>query len=234
MNSMNDERFFDLAMKVIARQATDAERAELDALLVREPERSAEFARLQTDARVTKDALPLVEATQATAGELPAYARGRLQTKVRQTLGRPAAEKEPDRSLAWGWRLVFGLAAATAVVVFVIPMFRAPNEPVIQLAMLNTAGTTRGSETNEVVLLQQTWAKATVDSFSKPELLRAWETNWPGNPKAIKIIYDPAAAEVRLLGRFKAGEFSKTFTVEKSLSATLEQAKAYLAERMKP
>ena len=32
MNSMNDERFFDLAMKVIARQAGDAERAELDAL----------------------------------------------------------------------------------------------------------------------------------------------------------------------------------------------------------
>ena len=80
----------------------------------------------------------------------------------------------------------------------------------------------------------QAWAKATVDSFSKPELLRAWETNWPGNPNAVKIIYDPAAAEVRLLGRFKAGEFSKTFTVENNLSATLEQAKAYLAERMKP
>ncbi len=230
---MNDERFFDLAMKVIARQATDAERAELDALLVREPERSAEFARLQADARLTKDALPLVDATQATAGELPAYARGRLQTKVRQTLGRPAAEKEPDRSLAWGWRLVFGLAAATAVV-FVVPMFRAPSEPVIQLAMLDTAGATRGSETNEVVLLQQTWAKATMDTISKPELLRAWETNWPDSPNVVKIIYDPAAAEVRLLGRFKTEEFSKTFTVENSFSATLGQAKAYLVERMKP
>ena len=195
MNSMNDERFFDLAMKIIARQATDADFAELDALLASQPERSAEFARLQADARVAKDALPLVDATQATAGELPAYARGRLQTKVRETLGRPAAEKAPDRSLAWGWRLVFGLAVATAVIVlFVLPMFRAPNEPVIQLAMLDTAGTMRGSETNEVVLLQQTWTKATMDTISKPELLRAWETNWPDSPNVVKIIYDPAAA----------------------------------------
>ena len=106
MNSMNDERFFDLAMKIIARQATEAERAELDALLARDPDLRAEFERLQADVRAAKDALPLLDATKATEGELPAYARGRLQTKVRQTLGRPAADKEPDRSLAWGWRLV--------------------------------------------------------------------------------------------------------------------------------
>ena len=67
MNSMNDERFFDLAMKVIVRHATDVERAELDALLAREPELKAEFERLQMDVRTAKDALPLVEATQATA-----------------------------------------------------------------------------------------------------------------------------------------------------------------------
>jgi hypothetical protein len=108
---MNDERFFDLAMKVIARQCTDAERAELDTLLVREPELKTEFERLQADVRTAKDTLPLVDATQATAGELPAYARGRLQTKVRQTFGRPATDKEPDRSLARGWCWVLGLAA---------------------------------------------------------------------------------------------------------------------------
>src|SRR2546426_5090983 len=113
MNSMNDERFFDLAMKVVVRRATDAERGELDALLARQPDMRAEFARLQADVRVAEDALPLVDATLATMGELPAYARGRLQTKVRQTLGRPgSAAKEPDRSLAWGWRWVLGLAAA--------------------------------------------------------------------------------------------------------------------------
>ncbi len=94
MNSMNDQRFFDLAMKVIAHQAKDAERADLDALLAREPELRAEFTRLEADVRVAKDALPLVNAMPATTGEFPAYARERLQTTVRQTLGRPESAAE--------------------------------------------------------------------------------------------------------------------------------------------
>ena len=63
----------------------------------------------------------------ASTGEFPAYAREQLQTAVRQTLGRPKfAAKEsppslPDRSLAWGWRWVLGLAIATAVVLLSVP-----------------------------------------------------------------------------------------------------------------
>ncbi|MEI9961014.1 MAG: hypothetical protein WDM76_07725 [Limisphaerales bacterium] len=40
--------------------------------------------RLQAEARIAKEALPLVNATEATEGEFPAYATRRLQTKVRQ------------------------------------------------------------------------------------------------------------------------------------------------------
>src|ERR1035441_10448761 len=94
---MNDDRFFDLAMKVTARQATEAERAELDALVARQPELKAELERLQADVRLAREVLPLVGATEATAPELPAYARGRLQIKVRETLGRPEIPQE-DRS----------------------------------------------------------------------------------------------------------------------------------------
>ena len=232
---MNDERFFDLAMKVIARQATDWERADLDARLAREPELRAEFARLQADVRAAKDALPLVAATQATTGELTAYARGRLQTKVRQTLSRPeSARKEPDRSLAWGWRWVLGLAAATAVVLLVaLPLFRTPNAPLIQLAMLDVAGGTRGLETNEVALLQQAWANAKLDSFTKPESLRAWQTNWPPQADAVKIIYDRNAAEVRVLGRWNGKSFEKSFPVETDLAAALTQARAFILEQSK-
>ena len=232
MNSMNDEHFFDLAMKVIARQATDAERAELDALLAREPALRAEFERLRADARVAKDALPLVDATQSATGELPAYARGRLQTKVQQTLGRPAAEKEPDDSLAWGWRWILGLAAATAVVIFVaLPMFRTPNAPVIQLAMLDTSGGTRGTDTNEAALLRETWSKATLNSFTNLAALREWETTL--KPEAVKIIYDRAAAEVKVLGKWRGQSFEKTFLVEQDLATALAQAKAFIGEQTK-
>ncbi len=41
MNEMNDQRFFDLAMKVIANQATEAERTELDSIVARDPHSKA-------------------------------------------------------------------------------------------------------------------------------------------------------------------------------------------------
>jgi hypothetical protein len=232
---MNDERFFDLAMKVIARQCTDAERAELDALLARAPELKTEFARLQAEVRVAKEVLPLVNATEATAGELPAYARGRLQTKVRQTLGRPTGKKEPDRSFAWGLRWWLGLAAATAVVVLVVlPGLRTPSGPVIQVAMLDLGGGTRGGDTNEVALLNQSWQNAKVDSFASADELHAWETNWPAiKQPAIKIIYDRAAGEVRILGRWEGKPVEKTFLIEQDLATTLKLVREFIGAQSK-
>ena len=238
MNSMNDERFFDLAMKVITQQATDGERAELDARLVREPELAREFERLQAEVRVARDSLPLLNATEATAGELPAYARGRLQTKVRQTLGRPETaaplQNEKERSAMWVWRWALGLTAATAVVVLVlIPMFNPSPKLDVQVAMLDVAGDTRGGDTNEVPLLQQAWTDAKIDSFTQPELLRLWETNWPAKADVVKIIYDRNAAEVRVLGRWNGKAFQKTFQVETNLTATLAQARDFVQEQTK-
>jgi len=238
MNSMNDERFFDLAMKVIARQASEAERAELDAALTRQPELKAEYERLQAEVRLAKQTLPLVNATEATSGELPAYARGRLQTKVRQTLGHPqaAAESKSEREqrMMWTWRWVLGLATATAVVVLlVVPALRTPSEAVIQVAMLDTAGVTRSADTNEAALLHQSWEKTSVDSLTSVEMLREWEANWPAGQKrpVVKVIYDRAAGEVRVTGRWQAKEFSKTFPVDGNLADVLKQARIYIAEQ---
>src|ERR1019366_6426100 len=136
--------------------------------------------RLQADVRLAREVLPLVSATEATAPELPAYARGRLQTKVRETLGRPQVPQEDALGTLWKWRWMLGLAAATAVVLLVLlPLLSRSGSPVIQVAMLDTAGATRGSDTNEVSELRQVWEKAAVDSFTSTEALHAWETNWP-------------------------------------------------------
>ena len=231
---MNDERFFDLAMKITARHATEAERAELEALLTSNPQLKTDFERLQADVRTAKDALPLVDATQATAGELPPFARERLQTKVRETLGRPTAEKQPDRSLAWGWRWALGLTAVAAVTVFVaLPIIRTPDAPVIQVAMLDTTGGTRGADTNYVALLQSTWKESSVRSFSSASELEAWEKNRAidGLRPTAKIIYDPAAGEVRVSGYSKGKSFQKTFSVEKDLATTLRQVNTFVREQ---
>jgi hypothetical protein len=313
---MNDERFFDLAVKAIAHQATDAERTDLDALLADKPDLRAEFMRLEKDALVAKDVLPLVAACTSSTGQFPAYARERLQTTVRQMLGRPeSAAEEPDRSLAWGWRWVLGLAAATAVVVIMaLSIFHAPNAPVIQLAMLDTVGEggtfvadrvgnlypismvastptpartpsswnnvapqpapppaptpsffarpapmslptatpkpalpsfarpapmslsgTRGADMNELATLQGTWKESPVQHFSSASELEAWEKNWPkgGGRSAAKIIYDPAAGEVRVSGRSQGKAFQKTFPLEKDLAATLQQVNAFVREQTK-
>ena len=159
---MSDQRFFDLAIKAIAHQATDAERAELDALLASQPDLRGEFARLEADAPLVRKILPLIKATEATAPELPDYVRERLQSKVRQTLGRPqistASAGGEERRMVWRWQWMLGLVAATAVVALVmVPLLRQASAPVILIAMLDTAGASRGSEANELALLQQTW-----------------------------------------------------------------------------
>jgi hypothetical protein len=231
---MNDDRFFDLAMKSIARQATEAERAELDALVARQPELKAEFERLQADVRLAREVLPLVSATEASVPELPAYARGRLQTKVRETLGHPPVPEDDALGRLWKWRWMLGLAAATAVVaLFLLPALSRSAPPMIQVAMLDTAGATRGSDTNETSLLHQTWEKATVDSFTGTEALHAWETNWPARHKrpVVKVVFDRAAGEVRILGRWKGESFTKTLLVERDLVVTLGQAKSFIKQR---
>jgi hypothetical protein len=156
---------------------------------------------------------------------------------VRQTLGRPkSAAKEPDGNLAWGWRWVLGLAAATAVVVIVaLSIFHAPNAPSIQLAMLDTVGGTRGTDTNERATLQGTWKESPVQHFSGASELEAWEKNWPNGDErpAAKIIYDPAAGEVRVSGRSRGKFFQKTFPIEKDLATTLQQVREFVREQTK-
>jgi anti-sigma-K factor RskA len=243
---MNDQSFFDLAMKVIARHATNADRANLDALLAQEPELRAEFERLEKDARVAKDVLPFITACSASRGDFPTYARERLQTAVRQTLGRPKfAAEEPRR----GWRWVLGLAIATAVVLLLaLPVFHVTNAPVIQLAILDTGGATRGTDTNEVAILEETWKGTSVQNFSSVRELQAWEKNWPTNDRrpAARVVYDRASGEVRVSGRSQGKVFEKTFFVwfaptaevgrdsqEADLATTLQRAKAFIREQTK-
>lgn len=224
---MNDQRFFDLAMKAIARQSTEAERAELEAMVARQPELKAEWERLQADARLAREVAPLVAATQASGGEFPGYARERLQTKVRQTLGGSRSRNARSR---WGWLL--GLSGAAAAVVLLVVFASRPPMPVIEVALLDTAGAVRGSETNETAVFKQHWANAKVQVFDKSADLDTWQTNRIYDSKLVaRVVYDRAAGEVRV-ALFGVGKpFLKTFVVERDLSATLQQADTFIRQQ---
>jgi hypothetical protein len=208
----------------------------LDSLVARQPKLKAEFERVQADVRLAREVLPLVSATEATAPELPAYAHGRLQTKVRETLGRPQpsvpSASDEERRSTWRWRWQLGLATAAAAVALVMVLWHTP-APVIQVAMLDTAGASRGSDAKELAALQQTWNKAVVDSFSSAENARAWETNWPGDGgrAVVKILYDRPAGELRVLGRLKGKPFAKTIVVEQDFAVALSLARDFIREQ---
>jgi hypothetical protein len=226
MNVMNDERFFDLAMKVIAEQATAAEHADLDAAVAGDPARKVEFERWRAQAGLAREVLPLLAAVDSTQGELPAYVRGRLQTKVRQTLGRPVvAERKRNPLLVW----FLALAPVSVAVVLLLVFFNKPAEPMIQVAMLDTTGGTRGAVTNEMVLLKQQWWGSAFQAFEKASDLSAWEKEWPKNKGSVaKVIFDPATAEVRLLLCTDGKLVDKVFSTDQGLEAALRLANDFI------
>jgi hypothetical protein len=89
---MSPESFTDLALRVIAREATDDERATLEAELAASAERRGEFQQLQATQEILRVTAPLVAAAQATEPILPAHRRNELRTAVRQHFG-PAANR---------------------------------------------------------------------------------------------------------------------------------------------
>ena len=126
------------------------------------------------------------------------------------------------------------MAAAMAVVVVVlIPVLRPHPETEIQIAVLDTAGATRGSDTNELLLLQQAWKGAPLQNFSNANELEVWVKNWPkaGRRPVVKVVYDPAAAEVRVTGHSRGSAFERIFQVEKDLAATLKQVGTFITEQ---
>jgi hypothetical protein len=78
--------------------------------------------------------------------------------------------------------------------------------------MLDTTVDTRGTGTNDVAILQATWKGTPVRMLSSAREVEAWQDNWPTTNKAkvAKIIYDPAAGEVKVSG-YSKGKFFKDF-----------------------
>lgn len=226
---MNDQEFFDLALKVIGRRASDAEREQLEELLASRPDLKAQFEEIRDDARLAKKVLPLMEAVGSSSGEFPAYARERLLTKVRQTLVQPQPAPA-KRGWNWRWALSFAVGAA-AVVLLLLPMLTQPREPIIQVAMLDTAGPVRG-EDSDLGALKAQWKNSEVRTFDTAGQLDTWTTNWPSGVKvAAKVIYDRAAGEVRVILYGPGKPVEKTFSVGQDLAATLRQATGFIQEQ---
>lgn len=119
---MEPDAFTELALRVIAREATDEERRALDAELAARPERRDEFAELQVTHDVLRIAAPMTEAAKAAEPELPAYRVNELRTAVRQHFG-PAAGRVGKRSIPYlilRWMFTGTAAAVVGVTIVLI------------------------------------------------------------------------------------------------------------------
>ena len=89
---MDAATFTELALRVIAREASDEDRRALEAELAATPPRRDEFEQMRIAHDVLRLTAPALEATHATGPELPAHRVGELRTVVRQHFG-PAVSR---------------------------------------------------------------------------------------------------------------------------------------------
>lgn len=119
---MEADSFNDLALRVLAGEATDNERRELTAEISAHPERREAFEQLKLTHNLLRAAAPMAGAVSTKEPELPAHRLNELRTAVRQHFG-PAAR----RTKAAGWferiaalRWIFAGGGATALAVLTV------------------------------------------------------------------------------------------------------------------
>jgi hypothetical protein len=114
---MEAESFNDLALRVLAGEATDNERRALETELSAHPERRKEFERLKHTHDLLRTAAPLTGAMSAREPELPAHRLNELRTAVRQHFG-PASRRVKAAAflgLTSPLRWIFAGGGATAL-----------------------------------------------------------------------------------------------------------------------
>ena len=234
MNHPDEPRIAELAMKAAARQLTSAEQAEVAALQSGEPAGRREFEQRLAEAKALAEAASLLNATESQTGELPGYARERLRAKVRQTYGAPVSAPVEAASAWTAWRRWLSVAAgAAAIVCAALLLFPAP-APLIQVAMLDSVGATRGGPNPELTALREAWPKRAVSEFRTQAELDAWGNTVTGKASDhALIVFDRSAGEIRVTGSRKGASFARTFPVESDLKRVLAEAERFVAAQFK-
>lgn len=162
-----------------------------------------------------KKAAPVLNRLGDGPSPLPDHVRARLNAALDRKIAasspaveakpadnrRPAPEREPSWLEVWRWWV--GLATATAAIALIVVLNRpGPNlPPVIQVAMLDSVGTVRGTGVQPMELLQQQWKAVKPQEFDDAAKLKQWQEDWStgGNGTVVRVIYDRDAGELKVL-----------------------------------
>lgn len=154
---------------------------------------------------------------------------------VRRTV---VEQRKAEPSWLEVWRWWIGLATAIAAVALIVVLNRpGPNlPPVIQVAMLDSVGTVRGTGEKPMELLQQQWKEAKPQEFDDTAKLKQWQEGWPVDPKqpAVKILYNVDTRELRVLIRSGGTAVREKVVVvnePRELPNALTEAEAFIREK---
>jgi hypothetical protein len=199
-----------------------------------------------------KKAAPLLNRLGDGVDPLPEHVRSRLNAALDRKIAasspaveaKPAATRphQPEREPSWleVWRWWIGLATATAAIALILTLNRpGPNlPPVIQVAMLDSVGTVRGTGVQPLELLQKQWKEAKPQEFDDAGKLKSWQESWPANSNqtVVKVIYDHDAKELRVKVRVGRSVVDRSFKVSEpaQLPSVLVEAERYIRERLQP
>ena len=196
-----------------------------------------------------KKAAPVINRLSDGPSVLPDHVRARLNTALdkkfplaaQQASQEPAAvrrtvveQEKTEPSWLEVWRWWIGLATATAAVALVVVLNR-PG-PVIQVAMLDSVGTVRGTGVQPMELLQHRWKEAKPQEFDDAAKLKRWQDSWPVDPKqpAVKILYNVDTRELRVLIRSGGTAVREKVIVvnePRELPKGLLEAEAFIREK---
>lgn len=200
-----------------------------------------------------KKAAPVINRLSDGPSVLPEHVRARLNSVLDKKFplaAQPASQEpaavrktaveqeKPEPSWLEVWRWWIGLATATAAVVLVVFLNQpGPNlPPVIQVAMLDSVGTVRGTGEKPMEMLQKQWKEAKPQEFDNAAKLKQWQEGWPVDPKqpAVKILYNVDTRELRVLlrsGGTAVREKVIVVTEPRELSKALIEAEAFILEK---
>jgi hypothetical protein len=234
MNQPDESRIAELAMKTVAHQLTSDEQAEVDAILTGGRAGKIEFERLLAEAKALADVMSLMTAAESTTGTLPGYARERLRTKVRQTYRAENAAKAKAIYTWSAWRLWLSATAGLATMICAALLLFQAQAPVVQVAMLDPVGSTRGGANSELMALKEAFPKGEVSEFRTQEAVDILGQKMASNAgdRAL-VVFDRSAGEVRVTGSKNGVEFIRTFAVENDLKRVLHEAQSFVVAQFK-
>lgn len=167
----------------------------------------------------------------------------------------------PNPQLSWRWAVVPAVSLAAIVVISLVLFNNRPEAesaalpevannqrsepvapivpitataPVIQVALLDTVGITRGEEDPMRDQFQKAWPAVEVRQFNSSVESRDWLTQWPAARGPVcKIFYDQGSGELKLIAKINGEEKVATFALKNDVSELpqiIQQAQARLVE----